>query len=174
MKRLLFSSALLLLLSLLPSTGHSANPDSALGALRNLPPAYRNGVVWVSADNANPDPDKWFVTARNASRGGIMMNLTIADGSIISERPTISPRALLRQITPINIGAMRVNSSDLWRKASQFAQDQGSRLGSMSLQLQQHGRDSAPVWSVWYYDRGGRYLGFFSALATNGGIVSKK
>lgn len=172
MQRLLFSSALLFVLLFLPLIGHGASSNSALAALRGLPPDYRNGVVWVSADNADPDPNKWYITARHASRG-ILMNLTVADGQIISERPTLSPRALLRQITPININALRVNSSDLWRKASDYARDQGQRLGSLSLQLQQHGRDAAPVWSVWSYDRRGRYIGFFTVLATNGAVISR-
>lgn len=165
-------TALLVLFA--PPFVQAASPDSALGALGSLPPVYRRGVVWVSADNADPNPDTWYVTARNASRDGLMFNLTISRGRIVSERPTISPRAFLRQITPINLSELRVNSPDLWREAQSFSDRRGRRLGSMSLQLQQHGRDATPLWSVWCYDRGGSYIGYFSALATNGAIISRR
>ncbi len=168
---------LLLLLSLVVSAVAPAlaqNPDSALGALASLPANYRNGVVWLSADNADPHPDQWYVTARNAARDGLLMNLTIEDGRIVSERPAISPRAFLRQITPINLRSLRVNSTDLWRDALAFAERRGQRLGSLSLQLQQQGRDATPVWSVWSYDRRGNYIGYFSALATTGSITSRR
>ncbi len=105
MKQLSFLPAFLLFLLALPLTSRSANPESALGVLNNLPGIYRNGVVWLSADNADPHPDTWYVTARNAARDGLLTNLTITRGRIVSERPTISPRALLRQITPINLAA---------------------------------------------------------------------
>lgn len=166
---------LLLAIVLAPlSQSLAQNPNSALGALASLPPNYRNGVVWMSADNANPHPDFWYVTARNAARDGLLMNLTLADGRIVSERLAISPRAFLRQITPINLRSLRVNSSDLWRDALRFADRRGRRLGSLSLQLQQHGRDATPVWSVWSYDRRGDYIGYFSVLATTGVVTSRR
>lgn len=174
MKRLSFLPVFLLFLLALPLISQAAHPESALGVLNDLPARYRDGVVWVSADGADPHPDTWYVTARNANRDGLLMNLTISRGEIISERPAISPRAFLRQITPINVGDVRVNSSDLWREAIRFFDKRDQDVGSMSLQLQQHGRDATPIWSVWCYDRRGGYLGYFSALATNGSIISRR
>lgn len=171
MNRLLFLFAIVLT-TLSPVVAQ--NPNSALGALASLPSNYRNGVVWLSADNADPHPDQWYVTARNAARDGLLMNLTLEDGRIVSERPAISPRAFLRQITPMNLRSLRVNSSDLWRDALQFAERRGQRLGTLSLQLQQHGRDATPVWSVWAYDRRGGYIGYFSVLATTGVVTSRR
>nr|HRJ74204.1 hypothetical protein [Terrimicrobiaceae bacterium] len=93
-------------------------------------------------------------------------------GRIVSERIALSPRAFLRQIVPMNLRDLRVNSTDLWRTAGRFANERGRKLGSMSLQLHQPGRGATPSWSVWCYDRSGRYIGFFSALATTGSITS--
>jgi hypothetical protein len=174
MKRLSFLPAFLLFLLALPFIAQAAHPESALGVLNDLPARYRSGVVWVSADNADPHPDTWYVTARNSARDGLLMNLTVSRGEIISERPAISPRAFLRQITPIAAGSVRVNSTDLWREALRFSDRRGQNLGSMSLQLQQHGRDATPIWSVWCYDRRGGYIGYFSALATTGAITSRR
>lgn len=168
---------LLLLLALVLATISPAaarNPDSAFGTLANLPANYRDGVVWLSADNADPQPDRWYVTARNSARRGLLMNLTIENGRITSERPAISPRAFLRQITSINVRSLRVNSTDLWRDARKRADQRGRRLGTISLQLEQHGRDAKPVWSVWSYDRRGGYIGYFSVLATTGAVISSR
>lgn len=173
MNRFLLFPALALLL-LFPSVGQSANPNSALAVLNNLPRNYRNGVVWLSADNADPHPDSWYLVAHNASRGGLPTSLTITGGRIVSERPSFSPRAFTGQLASMNLASLRVNSTDLWRTADRFADDRGRRLGSLSLQLQQRGRNAAPVWSVWCYDRRGGYIGYFSALATTGSITSKQ
>lgn len=151
-----------------------ADSRSALEALRNLPRAYQHGVVWMSADNADPHPDRWYVSARNADRGGVVMNLTIAGGRVISERPTLSPRAWVRSGSPMDISEIQVDSTDLWRMAQEFSDDRGSRLGSLSVQLQQNGRHATPTWSVWCYDRRGGYIGFFSALATTGTITARR
>jgi hypothetical protein len=86
MNRLLFLATFLALL-FSPSIGRSASRDSALGALNNLPPVYRNGVVWLSADNADPHPDRWYVVARNAARRGQPMDLTIARGASSRNAP---------------------------------------------------------------------------------------
>lgn len=172
MKSFVVRSAFLVALFLFPLEGRSANPESALGVLNNLPAAYRNGVVFLSADGADPLPDTWYVTARGSA--GIPMNLTITNSRLVSQRPAFSPRALLGQLSAMNLSALRVNSSDLWREAIDFANDRGRRLGSMSLQLQQSGRNSAPVWSVWCYDRRGSYIGYFSALATTGSITTRR
>lgn len=42
----------------------------------------------------------------------------------------------------------------------------------MSYVLQQTGADSAPVWQIWCYDRGGRYFGYLEIAATNGTVIS--
>ncbi len=173
MNRLLLLTTFLTLL-LFPSIGRSASRDSALGTLNNLPPVYRNGVVWLSADNADPHPDRWYVVARNAARRGQPMDLTIARGRIISERPARNPRTFTRQLSPMNLRSIRVNSTDLWRTANRLASSRGRRLGSMSLQLQRQGPHASPFWSVWCYDRRGRYVGFFSALATTGAVTSSR
>lgn len=152
----------------------AADPGSALEALNALPASYRNGVVWVSADNANPNPAQWYITARNTGRGGGHVNIIVARGRIISERPTLSPRAITRQLSPINIRNVRFNSTDLWREAGRFAEKRGQSLGSLSLQLQQRGTNATPIWSVWCYNRRGSYIGFFSALATTGEIIERR
>ncbi len=172
MKSFIFLSALMVTLVLAPLEGRAAHPESALGFLNNLPETFRNGVVYVSADNANPHPDTWYVTARNHT--GLLMNLTIEGGRIVSQRPTISPRALLGRLSPMSLSSLRVNSTDLWRKAGEIARAQDRRLGSMSLELQQNGRNADPVWAVWCYDTRGRYFAYFSALATTGRVISKR
>lgn len=152
----------------------AAEPGSAREALNALPAAYRNGVVWVSADNANPNPAQWYITARNTGRGGGHVNIIVARGRIISERPTLSPRAITRQLSPINLRNVRFNSTDLWKEAGRFAGKRGQSLGSLSLQLQQRGANATPIWSVWCYNKRGSYIGFFSALATTGEIIERR
>ncbi len=66
MARALFLSAIAVFLT--NFAAHAAAPGSALEALNALPASYRNGVVWVSADNANPNPRSG--TSPRATRAG--------------------------------------------------------------------------------------------------------
>ena len=67
---------------------------------------------------------------------------------------------------------MTIDSPAAFDIAQQFAEANGKNLGTVSYVLQQTGPDSAPVWQVWCYDRGGRYFGYLQIAATNGAVIS--
>lgn len=167
---------LLLALSVLvlsPLSRASAG-GTALEALAALPPGLRGGVLFLSADNGDPNPPAWYAMARDSARSALPTNITIVDGRITSQRTTLNPRALVNGLAPIDLARVRVDSPGVWKTALGFSADRGRRLGSVSYQLQQRGDAADPVWSVWCYDRRGGYIGFFSALATTGAVISSR
>ena len=99
---------------------------------------------------------------------GLPTNITVSRGRIISERPSLNARARIKGLSPISIGRIGIDSTNAWNMARQFSFERGRRLGSVNYSLQQQGRDASPVWSVWCYDRSGRYIGFLSILASTG------
>ena len=144
---------------------------SGLAALRMLAPQFQNGILRLSADNANPNPETWYVVARDSGRRMLPTNITISGGGITSIRPTLNPRTLITGASPMELGRIRFDSTDAWREAQNFSNRRGRRLGSVSFNLQQEGSGAAPIWSVWCYDPKGGYIGFLSILATTGSII---
>jgi hypothetical protein len=172
---------LLLLAAMLGVTWHSALPqlapppadsNSALMALSVLPPEYQGNVVKLSADNGDPDPPKWYVLAYRDSPEGGLFSITIANGEIVQEKPSLNLGELFKNPSPIAVERMTIDSPAAFDIAQQFAAANGKTLDTVSYVLQQTGADSAPAWQIWCYDRGGRYFGYLEITATNGTVIS--
>jgi len=146
--------------------------NSALGALSILPPQYQAYIVKLSADNGTPDPPQWYVLAYRGSPDEGLFSITIANGEIVQEKPSFNVGELFKNPSPIAIERMTIDSPAAFEIAQQFALANGKNLRSASYVLQQTGVDSAPVWKVWCYDRGGNYFGYIEIAATNGTVIS--
>jgi hypothetical protein len=146
--------------------------NSALGALSILPPEYQGYVVKVSADNGDPGPPQWYVLAYRGDPEGGLFSITIANSEIVQEKPSLNLGELFRNPSPIAIERMTIDSPAAFDIAQQFAAANDRTLATVSYVLQQTGADSAPVWQIWCYDRGGRYFGYLEIVATNGTVIS--
>jgi hypothetical protein len=146
--------------------------NSALSALSILPPEYQGYVVKLSADNGNPDPPQWYILAYRGSPDEGLFSIAIANGEIVQEKPSLNVGELFKNPSPIAIERMTIDSPAAFGIAQQFSAANGKNLESVSYVLQQTGPDSAPVWKVWCYDRGGRYFGYLEIAATNGTVIS--
>jgi hypothetical protein len=152
--------------------GPAQNVNSALDALNMLPPEYQNFVVKVSADNGTPDPPQWYILAYRGNPQEGLFSITIANGEIIQEKPTLNVGELFKVPNPIAIERVTIDSRSAFEIASQFAAANDRTLRSVSYVLQQTGPDSSPVWKIWCYDRGGSYFGYIEISAANGSVIS--
>lgn len=159
---------------LLLSAGFAAarEGNSLFSAFDGLPARFQEGVLRISADNADPNPSRWYFVARNTQRRGLLVNLTVADGQVLNETPTLNPRTLITGAAPINRSLVRIDSNAAFERAREFSARRGQTLGSVSFVMEQHGKDAAPIWSIWCYNRAGSYIGFLSILASTGAVVS--
>lgn len=155
-----------------PPQSPQQDPNSALGALSILPQQYQSYVVKLSADNATPDPPQWYILAYRGSPDEGLFSITVANGQIVQEKPSFNVGELFKNPSPIAIERMVIDSPAAFEIAQQFAAANGRHLTSASYVLQQTGPDSAPVWKVWCYDRGGSYFGYIEIAATNGSVIS--
>ncbi len=155
-----------------PEQSPAQDVDSALGALNILPPQYQSFVVKVSADNGAPDPPQWYILAYRGSPEEGLFSITVANGEIVQEKPTFNVGELFKNPSPIAIERITIDSPAAFEIAGQFAAANGQNLQSASYVLQQIGQDSAPLWKVWCYDRGGSYFGYIEIAATNGAVIS--
>ncbi len=152
---------------------NAQDTGGALAALQALPPKYRDGVLKLSADNGTPNPPQWYVTALNSSQSDTIHSITITDGQITSEKLSLDLRSAL-QNSPLNLSIIRIGSTEAWNAAASYVQGKGKNLASVSYVLQQQGKDAAPIWSIWCYDKRGSYIGFLKILATTGTVISSE
>ena len=152
--------------------GPTQDVNSALGALNILPPEYQNFVVKISADNGTPDPPQWYILAYRGNPQEGLFSITIANGEIVQEKPSFNVGELFKVPNPIAIERITIDSRSAFEIASQVAAANDHTLKSVSYVLQQIGPDSAPIWKLWCYDRGGSNFGYLEISATDGAIIS--
>lgn len=167
----------LVLLSLLFASTCLVQADDRLGAIaamQALPPRFQNGVLRLSADEGRPNPQTWYLVARDVNRDEVPRNFTVVAGAVTSERRAFNLRTLVEAPSPMNLSRIKIDSRDAWDIAERFSSGRNRRLGSVSYLLQQQGRDASPIWTVWCYDLTGGYIGVVSFLATTGAITSNR
>ena len=146
------------------------NPDGALAAIEAVPVYLRDGIVKITADNGTPNPPTWYITAKNGS--GEAYSVTVSQGQLVEEKPSLNLRALLTNPSTINRARLRVGSNGAWTAAEQYVLKKGKTLGSVSYVLEQKGRDAAPIWSIWCYGRDGSSIGYLQVLADTGTVIN--
>ncbi|MEI6033502.1 MAG: hypothetical protein WCS65_04355 [Verrucomicrobiae bacterium] len=150
----------------------AGDPAGALACLQNLPAKYQHGVLKLSADNANPNPDLWHLSVQSGGNNSNIHHLTMSDGQILSDGRTLGFREILSQASPISVDKMTVDSTDAFAIVRSYARANRLTVGSVCFALEQRGGSAAPIWSVWCYDPSGSYLGLMKILATDGRVLS--
>jgi hypothetical protein len=136
-----------------------------------LPTRYKSQVLRVSADSGTPDPPAWFFTARNPDRRNAVHSITVVNGRVTRDTPSLDLRTIFREPSPLHISRVSVDSTGAWDATRRFLEGRGQRLGSVSYVLEQSGSGADPVWQIWAYDPGGYYIAYLRILATTGAII---
>lgn len=155
-----------------PGAEPAANPGGANAAIALVPPLYGDGIIKVTADNGTPNPPAWYILAKKTE--GEVFSITVSQGQITEEKPSLNLRALVGNPTPINLAKVAIDSNKAWDIAFGYSAKLGKTLGSVSYALQQKGPDAAPVWAIWCYDEAGSDIGYLEILATTGAVVSSE
>ena len=159
-------------LLLASSSLQAMDSKGALACLEALPEKYRNGVLKLSADNADPDPDTWYVSAQAGSDDKGMRSIEVASGQIISDKPALGLREIFSSAKPLDLSKVQLDSREIFDIAQQYAGANGKQIGTVSFVLNQQGSSAVPIWSVWCYGPNGTYFGELQFLATDGTVIS--
>jgi hypothetical protein len=159
-------------LLLASSTLQAMDPKGALACLEALPEKYRNGVLKLSADNANPNPDTWYVSAQAGRDDKGMRSIQVASGQIISDKPALGLREIFSSAKPLDLSRVQLDSREIFDIAQQYAGANGKQIGTVSFVLNQQGTSAVPIWSVWCYGPNGTYFGELKLLANDGTVIS--
>ncbi len=150
------------------------NGRSALAALSVLPDNYAQNVVRVSADNADPDPQTWFVMTYKDTMNGPMRSVSIEDGEIKRDETSFNPAAYLRSRTPIDQNRVKIDSPRAYQIAEAYCIANNKELDSVSFALSQQGNAAVPVWEIWCYDSKEKPLGYLKISASEGSVFTAK
>jgi len=162
----------LLALVLLFACATAEAGQSAKQAAFSLPDRYRESIVKISADNGTPDPKDWFFVCRASHSADGILSITVRNGKIIQQKPSLDLRVALGNYSKINLSKVLVDSRGAFAVAQRYvSQEKGATLGNVSYLLQQSGEDAEPIWSIWCYDPSVKYLGLLKLMASTGDVI---
>lgn len=170
----LLTTALFTLTAVLAPLGADAENLSLTEAIAVIPAEYHRGIVKVSADDANPNPDTWYFTARNSAKANDVYSLEVTKGRLAVEKPSFNLGAILGKPTALDLGQLDLDSLAIWKIAAANCARRGRALVTASYVVEQTGHSAAPVWKVWCYDSNGDEFAQLDILATNGSIISSR
>jgi hypothetical protein len=147
---------------------------SAMAALSILPDNYVQNVVRISADNADPDPETWYVMTYRDTMNSPVRSVAISDGEIKRDETSFNPAAYLRSRTPIDPNRVKIDSPRAYQIAEAYCIANNKELDSVSFALSQQGKASVPVWEIWCYDSKEKPLGYLKISASEGSVFTAK
>jgi hypothetical protein len=121
------------------STLRAMEPKGALACLQALPEVYRNGVLELSADNANPNPDAWNVSVQVGRDDKGMHSIEVASGQIISDKPALGLREIFFSAKPLDLSKVQIDAREIFDIAQQYAGANGKQIGTVSFAARQFG-----------------------------------
>jgi len=163
---------LLLSFVALSSVAFAEDTKGALANLHAVPSEYRNGIIKLSADDCDPNPDIWYVTAKSGSKKGGIREFELASGQVVSSKASLGLRELVSSNKPIDLAKIQFDSRDAFDLAQHYARANNKVIASVSFALTQQGASSVPVWYVWCYGPNEKYFGQLQLLATDGTVIS--
>ena len=156
----------------LTSSAFAEDSKGALANLRAVPAELQNGIMKLSADNCDPNPDIWYVVAKSDSKKSGFRELELASGQVVSNKPTLGLRETFSSDQPIHLDKIQFDSRDAFDLAQRYARANNKVIASVSFALTQQGSSAVPVWYVWCYGPNETYFGQIQILATDGTVIS--
>jgi hypothetical protein len=167
MKKILF-----LLCAGVLSSALAEDNKGALANLRAVPAEFQNGILKLSADECDPNPDIWYVVAKSKNKKGGCREFELAAGQVVSSKASLGLRETFSSNKPIDLSKIQFDSRDAFDLAQRYARANDKTIGSVSFALTQQGTASVPVWYVWCYGPRENYFGQMQFLATDGTVIS--
>lgn len=162
------------LTAILAPTGADAQNLSLAEAIAVLPTEYQREIIKVSADDANPNPETWYFTARNSDKANDVYSLKVSKGRLTLEKPSFNLGAILGKPTALDLKQLELDTLAIWKITAANCARRGRALVTASYVVEQTGYSAAPVWKVWCYDSNGDEFAQLDILATNGSIISSR
>lgn len=144
----------------------------AIACSNALPEKYRAGVLKLSADDANANPDTWDVSAQAGRDDKGMRSIEGACSQIVANKSTLGSRETFSSSKPLNLSKIQVDLRRISDTAQNHTRANAKQIGTVSFVMNQQVGPAVPLWSVWCYGLDGTYYSEMKFLATDGTITS--
>jgi hypothetical protein len=145
--------------------------QTALGALRSLPPEEGARLARIDACDGSPNPERWHFLIYDPQAENGYREYVVADGQVVTRRE-VSQFGSEFQSTDIIGNTFRIDSDRVSRLALRYAVANNLPVVSMNYEMRRGSR-SGPVWEVTCFDRENRAVGWLLVSAEDESVVAK-
>jgi len=156
----------------LSSSAFAEDTKGALANLHAIPSEFRSGIMKLSADVCDPNPDIWYVIAKSDSKKGGFREIELSSAQIVSSKASIGLREVFGSNKPMDLAKIQFDSRDVFDLAQRYARANKKVIAHVSFVLTQKVSSSVPVWYVWCYGPNDTYFGQLQLLANDGTVFS--
>jgi hypothetical protein len=162
----LYWIAVILISSLAP-----LRADTALEAVKLLPPGQAARIVRIEGREGSPDPDRWYILTQDPSADNGVHEFVVSNGAIVASR---SLSQFADSLTPADILANlpEFDSDKAAKIADDYATANGAVISTMSYDLRKAGTDAPSAWTISCIDYQGNKIGVLVLGAALGNVIS--
>jgi len=144
---------------------------SGLKVIESQPYAASSKVVEIRGERGEPQPKEWiFLLSDSTARGGVR-EVTLADGSITSERTPLRGMADIAGLAPLDTQMLTVDADAVFRIVQKEATKSQLGFDWLDYTLHTDPEGNAPVWVVKLYDHMGAPVGTVRVSAKGGAVL---
>jgi hypothetical protein len=160
---------LLSLLSTFPLV--AAEVQTALGALRALPPEEGERLARIDGCEGSPSPQRWHFLVYNPQTENGYREYVVADHHVVAKRE-VSQFGGDFQSTDIVGNNLRVDSDRAARLARRYAVANNLPVASMNYELRR-GMQAGPVWEITCFDENNQAIAWLIVSAEDESVLSQ-
>lgn len=166
---------------MLPDSGGSGIPEvkipeaakgGAIAAMLAVPPKYLGGILEITGNGGEPNPQEWVLQAWNTEDPGTVHKLTVREDQFVSDALSVNLFEAERREINIPLQDVRVDSAGAFRIADSYASANGKALGRVNFILTVRAKHTPPIWTLECFDAKGSALGKLEIEATSGAVTA--
>jgi hypothetical protein len=158
----------LVMLSLLGA----AHGETALNALKAIPPEAAQNLARIEGRDGVPSPERWHILVHDPAAAAGLREYVVAEGKLVTSREISQFAEQLAPADVIGSAAVKVDSDAAAELASAYAKANGAKAATMTYQLKKESTEAIPVWKVTGLDASGAVLGSLMVTAGQGNVLS--
>jgi len=149
----------------------AALAESALDAVKLLPPGQSARIARIEGREGAPDPDRWYILTQDPAADNGVHEFVVSNGQVVASRSlsqfadTLKPGDILGDL-PL------IDSDKAAKLAQYYAAANGEIITTINYELKKDAVTGAPVWTISCIDDKGAKLGNIVVTAGKGDVVS--
>lgn len=150
----------------------SADPVSALTALKSIPKEALPQIALIEGIGGKPNPDRWHILAQDPTDPTGVHEYVVAGGKVIASRSLSQFAEELKPSDVVGIDEIKIDSLQAWQIADHFAGINQIKPRAYNYELKRAPDGPVGLWVVTVVGEGGESVGKVVLTAAKGVVVS--